>query len=160
MVAPLFLAPAAPTKISGLGVELAVHTILTVLTSLYVFSGWLHPNTAQSTQREHGELLEQRIVGSTRQIAEERGRFESILTNMQDAVWSLSPDGGKVLFVNKAVENIYGCKPEEFCAGAPTSMPYTVSLALTARAAGSTLPDMPLPTSPGIPPASTASPAM
>jgi diguanylate cyclase (GGDEF)-like protein/PAS domain S-box-containing protein len=66
--------------------------------------------------RNRGELLEQRLVESTRRLEEERERFESILTNMRDAVWSFSPDGEKVLFVNDMVETIYGYRPEEFYA--------------------------------------------
>ncbi|HYE36685.1 bifunctional diguanylate cyclase/phosphodiesterase [Methylocaldum sp.] len=70
----------------------------------------------QSMLRNRGELLEQRVVESTRQLEAERERFKSILTNMRDAVWSVSPNGDEVLFVNKVVEDIYGYKPEEFYA--------------------------------------------
>ncbi|MBP1151562.1 MULTISPECIES: EAL domain-containing protein [unclassified Methylocaldum] len=198
VVAPLFLALAARSKLEALSLEQALHTVLTVLTGLYAFGGWLHPDTAhyplvfltiptliwaafrfgplaiastlalnvliaaastangigpfsqyptnasfllldafilivggttyvmsalvaeqkstQSMLRNRGELLEQRVVESTRQLEQEREHLESILINMRDAVWSVSPDGEKVLFVNKVVENIYGHKPEEFYA--------------------------------------------
>ncbi|MGX2042244.1 bifunctional diguanylate cyclase/phosphodiesterase [Methylocaldum sp. MU1018] len=62
-------------------------------------------------------LLRDRVEASVRQLEEGRERFESILTNMRDAVWSVSPDTGEVLFVNKVVEDIYGYKPEEFYTG-------------------------------------------
>jgi len=198
VVAPLFLALADWSKIRGLSAEQALHTLLTVLVSLYAFGGWLHPHTVhyplvfltippliwaafrfgslgiastltiniliatastvngigpfaqyptntsfllldafilivggttyvmsalvaeqkaiQAMLRNRGELLEQRVVESTRQLEEERERFESILTNMRDAVWSVSPDGEKVLFVNNIVETIYGYKREAFYA--------------------------------------------
>jgi len=198
VVAPLFLALSDRSGKAGPSLEHALHTLLTVLVSLYAFGGWLHPQTAhyplvfltiptliwaafrfgslgiattltlnvliatastvngigpfsqhptnasfllldafvlivggatyvmsalvaeqkavQSMLRNRGELLEQRIVESTRQLQEERERFESILANMRDAVWSVSPDGGKVLFVNRVVEHIYGRKPEAFYA--------------------------------------------
>lgn len=91
--------------------------ILIVGGTTYVMAALVaEQKSVQSMLRRRGELLEQRIVESTRQLEDERERFESILANMRDAVWSVCPKSKKVLFVNKVIETIYGYKPEAFYA--------------------------------------------
>ena len=48
------------------------------------------------------------------ELRETRERLESILTSLHDAVWSIAVPGEHSLFVNKAMEQIYGRPASEF----------------------------------------------
>lgn len=61
---------------------------------------------AESAQRHARTLAEA-------QLAETRSRLDSILSSISDAVWSVAPHPYRVLYLNPAIEAIWG-RPREF----------------------------------------------
>ena len=66
-------------------------------------------------QRALKEARERRArEAAERELRETRERLESILTSLQDAVWSVAVPGGHSLYASKAMEHIYGRSVSEF----------------------------------------------
>jgi diguanylate cyclase (GGDEF)-like protein/PAS domain S-box-containing protein len=77
---------------------------------------------ALNTQLE--EKVQQRTIELKKEIAERliaaqlleesERRLEGILTSLEDVVWSISLIDRRILYLNKAVEKVYGCKVQDF----------------------------------------------
>jgi diguanylate cyclase (GGDEF)-like protein/PAS domain S-box-containing protein len=50
------------------------------------------------------------------ELRQAKERLDSILSSINDVVWSTSADGGRLLYVNARVEDVYGHKLDEFYA--------------------------------------------
>jgi PAS domain S-box-containing protein len=61
---------------------------------------------------ESYSLLEQKVQERTLALQASEQRFSSILAAMLDLVWSLSPDGRRVIYVSPSVSSVTGIPPE------------------------------------------------
>jgi PAS domain S-box-containing protein len=85
-------------------------------------SGELNARAALNSDDELGEISDSvdRMAGNLRQVVEalraSEERLHGILTSMEEIVWSSSPDGTELHFINPAAELIYGRPPADFLA--------------------------------------------
>lgn len=67
----------------------------------------------EATNRQlRKEIAERKLAQKSLQASEER--LESILNSLEDVVWSFAPQTGKLIYLNPAVQKIYGRSPAEF----------------------------------------------
>ncbi|PIG91004.1 EAL domain-containing protein [Gloeocapsopsis sp. IPPAS B-1203] len=75
----------------------------------------IQERTAQleATNRQlRREIAERKLAQKSLQVSEER--LESILNSLEDVVWSFAPETGKLIYLNPAVQKVYGRPPAEF----------------------------------------------
>ncbi len=132
----------APPSLTGGSVEVSLGILVVVL--LAVRLGWIKDQNQKLNQklRQASLELERRIEQRTaellttnsrlakeirdRILAQEalgknelalqlsENRLESILSSLEDVVWSVRPQTGKLLYLNSAVNNLYGYSISDF----------------------------------------------
>ena len=65
-----------------------------------------------TNQQLQTEIAERKLVGESLQESEER--FESILSSLDDIVWSVSVPTWKLLYLNSAAQKVYGRSISDF----------------------------------------------
>jgi diguanylate cyclase (GGDEF)-like protein/PAS domain S-box-containing protein len=70
------------------------------------------PPAVQRAVRESEERAAR--LQAERELSVTRERLDNILASLDDVIWSLSADGNRLLFVNPAVQRVYGRPPEDF----------------------------------------------
>jgi diguanylate cyclase (GGDEF)-like protein/PAS domain S-box-containing protein len=72
----------------------------------------LEEKVQQRTIELQREIAERRLAAQLLQESEQR--LDGILTSLEDVVWSISLADKRVLYLNKAVEKVYGRKVQDF----------------------------------------------
>jgi PAS domain S-box-containing protein len=69
---------------------------------------------AEDSLRAANTRLEELVQERTKQLVDNEDRFRTLLQSLNDVVWASSADGSQMLYINPAVESVYGHKAEEF----------------------------------------------
>ena len=70
------------------------------------------PPAVQRAVRESEERAARLQV--EHELSATRERLDNILASLDDVIWSLSADGNRLLFINPAVQRVYGRPPQDF----------------------------------------------
>jgi PAS domain S-box-containing protein len=72
------------------------------------------PRGDAEVYRQYNERLVKKLEDKMLALEQSEERFQTLLDSLKDVVWAASVDGGELLYINSAVEKIYGRGAQEF----------------------------------------------